>query len=212
MNAPERPTQAETKPVAVNARRKLIRGAFALPAVAAVHSASALAVSSSLRCLTNGATGSNAPAVTYPGDRVIYLSIALAVFRKPKDDNPNVFDYRFYVSGTDVFRAASRIAAGAGSTLAVDSSFITNGNYRRFRRNQNKIQGQIIELGAGGTVPGGYVLVADLDASPAVPYDRRPSAALIFDSSGKTIVGMGIVQSPDTYAATQSCWTSFGTV
>jgi len=210
MNVPEQPTQAETKPVAVNARRKLIRGAFALPAVAAVHSGSALAAGSSLRCLTNGLTGSNAPAVTFPPTQVIYLSIALAVFRKPTTANANVFDYRHYVAGSAVFSARDTIAAASNSTLTVNPTFITSESYRRFEVDQNRTSGGIITLGAAQQ--DGFVLVTDLDASPAVPNLMRPSAALIFDKSARTIVGVGIVAGTEAFAATQSCWTSFGTV
>ena len=210
MDAPERPTQAEPKPVAANARRKLIRGAFALPAMAAVHSGSALAASSSLRCLTNGLTGSNAPAVTYPPAPVVYLSIALAIFRKPRVAEAGVFDYRHYVAGSVVLSAASTIASTSGSPLSVDSNFITSGNYRLFNVGQNITSGPIIPLITAQE--DGYVLVSDPNASPAVPNLMRPSAALIFDKSAKTIVGVGIVGGSEAFAATQSCWTSFGTV
>lgn len=57
--------QAKTPEAKPNARRRLIRGSFSVPAVLAVHNGSALAASSSkLRCAVNATTGTS---IAVPG-------------------------------------------------------------------------------------------------------------------------------------------------
>jgi len=199
MNVPERPTQAETKPVAVNARRKLIRGAFALPAVAAVHSGSALAATSSLRCLTNGPAGNgtqgqlpgviNFGAAT-PGN-IAYFRIELAVARQGTTEN-----YLYYVDHDAVLVAAN-------ARRVTISSFSNSANpFRLFNLDGNEITGASqLNVAAGYTVQA----IGNLTAN------NRPTAVLIFSPDGKQIVGVGKVQSNIAgHVATFSCWTSFG--
>jgi len=206
MNTPETDTPSTPAPAKPNARRKLIRGVFAVPALAAVHSGSALANSSSLRCLTNSPTG-YAPAVAYPNstETIKYVRTPLAVFR---NDEGN---YRFYVSGPVVYQAAASLSATSGKTIGV-GGFISSSTYVRFEIGQNKTEGTGITLNPNNADAAGFVLVSNLEAHPAVPTNKRPSAALMFNAEGTQIVGVGSLTAANTHAATESCWTSFGRI
>jgi hypothetical protein len=59
----------------VSARRRLLRGTFAVPAVAVLHSGSALAASSSLQCVQNQAASPIFPPATNARD--LYLRVQL---------------------------------------------------------------------------------------------------------------------------------------
>jgi len=203
MNVPEQPTQAETKPVAVNARRKLIRGAFALPAVVAVHSGSALAATSSLRCLGNGLAGTAAPAVLYFGSSeptgITYRRIPLAVAKKT---NAAVLgaEFLYYVNYADVLDAANL------PKVAISTSFVTESlPFWLF----NVIVGSVgTNAVVGSRVPAietGYAL----QTRESLPNSNRPFAVLIYNAEGTHIVGAGVT-SIAGFAASASCWTSFG--
>lgn len=78
------------------ARRKLLRGAFAAPAVMTLYSGNALATSSSLRCLTNQVNGLNTT-------KTVAVSTSLDTWLRvglyTTGTSPN---FRYYVRGTDV--------------------------------------------------------------------------------------------------------------
>jgi len=204
MNAPERPTQAETKPVAVNARRKLIRGAFALPAVAAVHSGSALANSSSLRCLTNGLAGDQAPAVIQLNqpDTNPYLRIPLAVTSRvnPNSNSGNV-QYRYYVSFDDVNDAATARHVG------ILPNFISSNRFKQFDPSINEITATGNGQKLKAIQQNDWLLVQNRSA---LPVANQLFAVLIFNPEGTLIVGVGRTTGTGR-VATGSCWNSFGT-
>ncbi len=79
------------------ARRKLVRGVFAAPAIMTVCSGSAFAASSSLRCLSNQVT--NHP-TTMPVTNALdsWLRVQLWSTGDGSDNAP----YRYYVSGADL--------------------------------------------------------------------------------------------------------------
>ena len=198
MDAPERPTQAEPKPVAVNARRKLIRGAFALPAMAAVHSGSALAASSSLRCLGNGLPGTQAPGLLYFGvpepSGITYRRVPLAVAKKV-GTNVSGPDYLYYVSYGDVLFAANVPKVG------ISTSFVTQSSpFRLFSVGTNSVSGSGL-----ASIASGYALQERSTLANAM----RPFAVLIYNAAGTEIVGAGVTNTAG-FAASASCWTSFG--
>jgi len=203
MNAPEQPTQAETKPVAVNARRKLIRGAFALPAVAAVHSGSALAVSSSLRCLGKGPVGTQAPAVIRfkQPDTNPFLRIPLAVTKKDNPNNSGNFGYRYYVSFADVKEAAD------ARNVEINPGLISLGKFKTFDPSRNEITATGVGQDLAGIQQGNWALIEN--RTQLADADHL-FAVLIFNPEGTHIVGVGRVSIPG-HAATGSCWNSFGT-
>ena len=204
MDAPERPTQTEPKPDDVNARRKLIRGAFALPAMAAVHSGSALAASSSLRCLGNSPAGNgeNVPGVldgTSPTQIVNYLRIPLAVTRRVNPNNSNQFQYRYYVAHSDLVLTAAAYGATFSTTDLVGSN-----RFKQFDVTTNAFPGSGNGQILNNIETGGYTL----QVRSQMPPVNQKTAVLIFSIDGKQIVGVGRVTGPGN-VATQSCWTSF---
>ena len=182
------------------ARRKLLRGAFALPAVAAVHSGAAVAASN-LRCLANGPTPAEAPPVIKGNESETpqYLRTNLAVFSKTVGSDTR---FRYYVDGAGLHAMA--LMRGVG----VHASLISSAGYRRFRVNASLSDyNQILES---------EVLLSTIEAEgwtllPSPSPGRRRLAVLMFDSDGTTIVGVGKTTfgSGGANAATESCWTSF---
>lgn len=82
------------------ARRKLLRGAFAAPAVLTLHSAGATtAASSSLRCLTNQVNGANSTK-TVPVSSALdnWLRVPLFTTGAGTTASP----HRYYIKGSDV--------------------------------------------------------------------------------------------------------------
>jgi hypothetical protein len=82
------------------ARRKLLRGAFAAPAVLTLHSAGATtAASSSLRCLTNQVNGTSS-IKTVPVSNALdnWLRVPLYTTGAGTTASP----YRYYIKGSDV--------------------------------------------------------------------------------------------------------------
>ena len=190
----EQPVVNTQPPKASMTRRKLVRGAFALPAVATVHSGSALATSSSLRCLTNGPMNTEAPDWLNKGtaETITYLRVELAVAEKDTE-------HRFYVAWDDVQAMATTLGVG------IDSGFLTSGKFKRFREGTNTADSTMLERHQ--VEADEFVLVSNREH---LPNNKRPMAALIFDKNGTKIVGVGKAQMQG-HASTQSCWNSFGT-
>lgn len=193
-------TPDPSPPAAGAARRKLLRGAFALPAVAAVHSGAAVAASN-LRCLANGPTAASAPPVIRgnQSETPQYLRTNLAVFSKTVGTDTS---YRYYVDGAGLHALAAMRGVG------VHASLITSAGYRRFRVNASASDyNQIV----GSEVLQSTIETDGWTLQPSPLDNRRRLAVLMFDSSGTTIVGVGktTVGTGGANAATESCWTSF---
>lgn len=88
MSSPEKHPSARQA-----ARRKLLRGAFAAPAVLTLHSGSALATGSSLRCLQYQAN--TVPTTKPTGGMDAFVRVPVY----PMTTNPN----RYFIKGSDVF-------------------------------------------------------------------------------------------------------------
>jgi hypothetical protein len=199
----EQPVVITQPPKTSTTRRKLVRGAFALPAIATVHSGSALAASSSLRCLTNGPSAL-APPFTISKAAVqtpVYLRLELAVAQTTDPLAPMV--RRWYVSYDDLQAMANALGVGINISPAM-----TPGSFIRFIVNNgtNAMSGPV--LTRSGVEVSGRSLV-DVNT---VPLGQRRLAVLIFNPQGTTIVGVGKATTASGHAATQSCWTSFGTI
>ena len=199
----EQPVVNTQPPKASMTRRKLVRGAFALPAVATVHSGSALATSSSLRCLTNGphSSSTDVPPVLNKGatEHVIYKRVELAVAKKHV--NHQVV-YKYYVSYADVKFQADALHVG------VNAGFLTTGKLRIFDVGHNSSGLSMVD--SNHPAHDGYQLLNDHDRSK-LGDSHRKFAVLIFDKTGVEIVGVG-KSHLQGHAASQSCWTSFGTI
>jgi hypothetical protein len=82
------------------ARRKLLRGAFAAPAVLTLHSAGATtAASSSLRCLTNQVNGINSTK-TVPVSNTLDTWLRVPLFTT--GDGSTLTPFKYYIKGSDV--------------------------------------------------------------------------------------------------------------
>jgi hypothetical protein len=118
----ERPlkTQVDALAAGSNARRRLIRGAFAAPAIMTVYSGSALANSSSLRCVANKANAAEMPGVTSGTDTWVRVQLW----------TQGSSNAAYYISGADVvaLKPASTTAyIGATAWQAFDKGTNTAG-------------------------------------------------------------------------------------
>lgn len=162
-------------------RRGLIRGAFALPALATVHPGSALAAGSSLRCLVNPpydtlpgvvATGTNES----PAFRRVELGALI------KNGTEEVLGY--YVDGNNV------------KVVEPSAAFIGANQWQPFDITANATSGSI-----QNTEP--------TSNGNSASYTRQSGkmAVLVYDSNG-VVAGVGD-RGETFYAASHSCWTSF---
>jgi hypothetical protein len=216
MSAPTRTPQEPS-----TARRRLLRGAFAVPAVMTVHSGSALANSSNdpLRCLTNT---DPVPGVTdsafSPDDsfKRVELGRLDIVGRNPQ----------YYVDGNNVVAVAAALGVG------LVTSFIDADQYRRFNIRDNTVTGNLRKkcpVPPKSTESGTPLSSSDEDdgsdeektvgqftvtrqpdpslaagCSSAYHPEGGKFAVLMFDAGGN-IVGVG---GPTGLALIGSCWAS----
>lgn len=167
----------------VPARRKLIRGAFALPVVASVHSGSALANSSSLRCLANQ-QGTTFPGVTASPDHYMRVELAALV------PNGNGQAPTYYVEGSRMQNLPFKRSA----TYTLGSS-----QWQGFSMMNN-------------TDVGGLVVTSQPSSSGNSAQYKSNSgkfAALRFDDLGN-LTGVG--ESASSMAMTGTCWNSMSGV
>ena len=174
-----------------------------MPAVAAVHSGSALANSSSLRCLRNSPAG-NGTAVprvltVEETEPILYLRIPLTVTSRVDPNNSSLFEYRYYVAFTDLESAARTY----GVTFST-STLVGNNRFRRFNEIANQFDGN------GKGDPLGHIQQSSWSRQDwlEIPRVNHKRAVLILSPDGKQIVGVGKVTVAGN-VATNSCWTSF---
>lgn len=190
MNDSERPSATERRDPSTSealgapatARRRLVRGVFALPALATVHSGSALANGSSLRCLVNPSY-TTLPGVLYTArtDPDQYRRVQLgALIPNGSDKTPSAY----YLDGNNVHDAEP------GAT------FIAANNWQLYDVTSNQATGVVLT-----TEPSGN--------GNSASYTRTSGAwaVLVYDAQGH-VVGVGVV-SGTNYATTGSCWGSF---
>jgi hypothetical protein len=169
----------------VSARRRLIRGTFAAPALLALHSGSAIAgASSNLRCLEIGAQ----PTAVVPAGTDTIVRVALYKPGSASSGGPER-----YLKGADVYSVYA-IATRVG----VSSSFLPSGSYWR----QVTVTNGLVTLGAPSLdAPSGQM-------SPAGEY-----IALRFAPGATTPVEVvGVIDGNSSTlgsAASIACWNSF---
>lgn len=173
--------------VSATARRRLLRGAFAIPVVATVHSGAALASSSNLRCLGNSTA---VPGVVSTGstENPIYLRVELGVSTKGGGSG---LQTKYYVDGSSVVARATQLH------VSVSTLFISTGKFLPFGSGANLSSNMV--TGTAITDP----------AANGFNYLKTSGkfAVLMFSADGKTILGVGATSGAN--AATQSCWGSF---
>jgi hypothetical protein len=168
-----------------SARRRLIRGVFATPAVLALHSGSALAVTSSLRCLSNqDASG------IYPGWSTgpdMYVRVQL--YAQPPA--VETAEPAWYLSGSSI-----EAARGTKMNKVLNYSSLKAGEW------------QPVALDASGKVS--YAGDKLLSPPPNVALGPR-YVAVRFDLATMDEVWIrGVVDGGvDGTAVSGSCWTSF---
>jgi len=177
--------QVPTPDAKTQARRRLIRGSFSVPAVLAVHNGSALAASSNkFRCAINATTGASNPAPA-PGPADNWTRVP--VYQWDKDANTT----KYYVKSADLIAVASSRGLGYVPPSGTDTGWIA------------------FKSGAGYAfvkAPGGTVTVSSANA--AVLFDTVGTApsqtvrvvGFVQPGSATTVSGMGAISA--------SCWTS----
>jgi hypothetical protein len=178
------PNPEEMPTLQGNARRRLMRGAFAAPAVMTVWSGAALAASSSnLRCLTNQIAKPVFPGVTTAPDSS-YPSYPRVQLAELRPNGANAVS-TFYVNGATV------------ATLKKSPSYtLTTGKWQVFYLASNTdVNGPILTdqpTGNGG--------------SSSYIANSGKYAVLRFDANGD-VVGVGAGPT-GTSAVAASCWSS----
>jgi hypothetical protein len=162
-------------------RRRLLRGALAVPAVLTVYSGSAFAVASHMRCLANanapGSAQQNVP-VSSNAQEGGLVRVGLHRFTRGNGNgNGNTIEYWLY--GGD-------LPAGQGRASTLPSTT----QWQQFDVDANRLIGD-----RGGAPAGGSMQISD-----------SHFAAVLYDSEG-FIVGVG--SGPNGGAIGVSCWNSF---
>lgn len=170
--------KSEVSEAKVSARRRLVRGAFAVPAVFTLYSGGAMAqASSKLRCVANQATTPMAsPVISSAQDT--YVRVELSV----RTSTVSPYPLKYYVEGNRL--PVDRLGAG---TLPL------NGSCRQIDLATNTWKAASTEL-----------LVTSL-ASPLSSTSGK-FIALRVDNTGK-VIGVGTSTGSGTALGT-SCWNS----
>lgn len=172
-----------------SARRRLLRGAFATPAVLALHSGSALAAASSLRCV-------KAQTPVYPSYADapdVYLRVQLHALWESVPGASNVLGW--YLSG-------SLVEAARFGYKKVLNSFLPSGQWMP------------VELLLNGQARLG--LASSVAPSPAERFTLGPkwvALRVLPTKTGGSVEIIGVVDGTTLGSAvTGSCWSSFAVV
>jgi len=179
-----------------SARRRLVRGAFAAPAVLALYSGSAVAMASSLRCVNNQVRNSPVRHVELSDGRDRYVRVQLWSL-KPLRSTVTPDKYRWYLSGDDFVDLATL-------SPRISNSFLVRNQWRRFDSTAT----------APDLVVGNPLLsrpVWSSEDNGVLTRDGQWVAVRIFaDRQGVDILGV-IDGSLDGSAVSGLCWASFVT-
>lgn len=188
-------SQARVPPESVaSARRRLMKGMVAVPAVLTLHSGSAFAMASNARCVDNQVNDPVYPsyqAGARPSDT--YVRVRLWSLR------PDAYsrDVRWYVKGSD-------IEALVVGNNRVDNVFMYPGEWKQFDpANPTKNHPKIAQVPSWEPWPGTRGVMAQDGGWVAVRVDAT--------GNGADIIGI-VGPSSDGSAITASCWTSVGAV
>jgi hypothetical protein len=171
--------------IASSARRRLVRGVFSAPAVLALHSGSALAASSNLRCVQNQAASMDPVGAVDGVDQ--YVRVQLHV---QKDASDNILAY--YLSGSlvDNVRFGYRKVIIAPALPGVD-------------------QWKLVTVADNGGVALGQDVVLSQPPSTS-PASKWVALRFAPRKTGGYVDVVGIIDGTgDGSAVTGSCWSSF---
>lgn len=170
-----------------SARRRLIRGTFAAPAVVALHSGSAFAAASNFRCVSAQAANPVYPPLSSGADT--YLRVQLyAVYESATSTNI----VSWYLSG------ASVEAARFDRPNKIVNNLLSPGKWQK------------VQLAP----PNARLVESPLDVAPGTTETRKLGPAYVAlrvsPTRGETVEIIGLVDGTTTgTAVTGSCWTSF---
>lgn len=172
-----------------SARRRLIGGVFAAPAVLALHSGSALAASSNLRCVNNQNLSPASPYVSDTAD--LWVRVQLYALWEA---GPGTTVVDWYLAGSSV--EAMRF----GASKAVNA-FLSSGNWKKVSFPSTGFATVSAETWTAPPAP----------VSPQTFGPGPKWVALRFNpSSGNRVEIIGVVDGSATgTAVTGSCWSSF---
>ena len=168
----------------VSARRRLLGGVVAAPAVLALHSGSALAKTSA-NCVQKQADTNPKYPGSWPSSDT-YVRVQLW-WLKP---SANSGDVTWYISGEDV-------AALAESARNATNGFLKRGQWLKFDPGMDRVTGSTLD--SQPTLNGNNVV-----------WERGPKwVALRFDSDSRTVYILGAVgDTADGTAIAGTCWAS----
>lgn len=170
------------------ARRRLLKGSFAVPAALTLASGTAFAAASSAaRCLANNAQAPNIPA---PGGSDILIRVQ--AFTDPTATGADVYAF---VKGSDV---AAKLGTSSGTLQVKD------------RNNVSLASGNVLCV-VGDTRPSGSQIHIKNTVYPTPASSASTSAfyAILVDANGN-ITGISTVSTVAGGAVSNACWQSFG--
>ena len=183
--------QAPTPDSKTQARRRLIRGSFSVPAVLAVHNGSALAAASNkFRCALNATTGANIP---LPTGTTSDSFLRVAIYELGSKKYISVYDLK-----------------GVADARNLPMSYPTG--------TASATSGSVGSLGWVQYIAGGSYVYASLGSGDTLaPTNPATSAAVLFapeNTIPPKVRVIGFVQPGMTTGTNQgaisgSCWTSF---
>jgi len=169
-----------------SARRRLIRGTFAVPAVLSLHCGSAMAMTSNLRCVYNQVTAGDPPSGSVVRTQLYGL--------RPSENSSEV---RWYLRGSDI--DGLRL-----NKSSIYNSFLQVGSWQRFDPDTGKLVDSAV-VGVNPQWSNGNV--GYLPTTPDGPYVAIRIDASLTEAG---IVGVIDGSSPGSSVA-GTCWTSFVT-
>jgi hypothetical protein len=161
------------------ARRRLIRGAFGVPAVLTLYSGSALAMTSSKRCLVNAV---NSPPVTPSASPGPDTWVRVQLHEVPSTTQGG--DSNYWLSG---------------AMLPSNRNFLPGSKVQEFSISENKLKGNDPLGGRPST---------DLPSTATLGGDKKRWVALRLDADG-SFVGAGLTGPTNSAPLTNLCFSSF---
>jgi hypothetical protein len=183
--------RATEKQLVMSARRRLLRGTFAMPAVAALHSGSAWAASSSLQCVQQQAASPIYPLAANASD--MYLRVQLYQLWSGVPNVSGSTMLGWYLSGNSV-------EAARFGDRKVNNALLSAGLWKRVQMTNGLARLAPETLYAAPGTPDRLVLGPSWVALRVLPVRQHGWRVDIIGIVDGTTAGT---------AVTGSCWTSF---
>lgn len=171
-----------------SARRRLLKGSFAVPAALTLASGTAFAAGSAgMRCVNNSSTAPNNQPAPGPTDTLIRVRAWTSL---------SGADAYVFVRGDDI---VAKLGTSSGQMLLKDRNGVSVG-----------VNDVLCVVGQTNTTPQ-YVANTSYPAASAIPGSTGTAAyyAILIDTNGN-IVGISTVSTVAGGAVSNNCWRSFG--